>query len=122
MLSAANPDRPTNTWDLLRGVLDDGFQQLGMGETLPFPALLVWSFGKDCQSALVDGDAALLMSKVESGENGLNFSEGCFGVTLRSNRRFPCPTPRSTAKAAASPNPGRTGEEPPDAAWHKRWP
>lgn len=28
MLSAANPDRPTNTWDLLRGVLDDSFQSI----------------------------------------------------------------------------------------------
>ena len=28
MLSAAHPDRPTNTWDLLRGMLDDGFQSI----------------------------------------------------------------------------------------------
>jgi len=28
VLSAANPDRPTNTWDLLRGMLDDGFQSI----------------------------------------------------------------------------------------------
>ena len=28
MLSAANPDRPTNSWDLLREMLDDGFQSI----------------------------------------------------------------------------------------------
>jgi len=28
MLSAADPDRSSNTWDLLRGVLDDGFQSI----------------------------------------------------------------------------------------------
>jgi hypothetical protein len=28
MLSAAHPDQSTNTWDLLRGMLDDGFQSI----------------------------------------------------------------------------------------------
>lgn len=28
MLSAADPDRPTNTWDMLRGMLDDGFKSI----------------------------------------------------------------------------------------------
>ncbi|MDQ2947296.1 MAG: plasmid pRiA4b ORF-3 family protein, partial [Acidobacteriota bacterium] len=28
MLSASDPDRPTSTWDILRNVLDDGFQSI----------------------------------------------------------------------------------------------
>jgi hypothetical protein len=28
MLSAADPDRSTNTWNLLRGMLDEGFQNI----------------------------------------------------------------------------------------------
>ena len=28
MLTAAEPDRSTNTWDLLRGVMDDGLRSI----------------------------------------------------------------------------------------------
>lgn len=37
MLSAADSDRPTNTWDLLRGMLDDGFQRSRSAGTPTLP-------------------------------------------------------------------------------------